>query len=229
MTSRGVTYGIYDVGGSRNNWVPYFYNTDAVIFPVNISGYDLPYKDKETSETTTVMKEALSVFDSLFNNVLELRKTSVILFFDRVNSLPRKLATSPFNEYFADFQGDPLSLKAVIEFIVGRFASLVKQSERIIAMCVADMRDDDTSMGNVAFTALRCCLKLEEAVAKSMLEFYFRGEGTRLSERVGCPDRESRIRFLNQYNKIWPCFAAHTKCYGEWRRLEKHGLMRLGS
>lgn len=179
MTWCGVTYDIYDVGGSRtvrNKWVPYFNNADAVIFPVDISGYDLPYKHKKTSETTTVMKEALSVFDSLFNNVSELRKTPLILFFNRVDLLQRKLATSPFNEYFVDFAGDPLSLKAVTEFIVGRFASLVRRSERIITMCFADVRDDDTSMGNVAFAALRCCLKLDEAVEHSTFEIYRGGE-----------------------------------------------------
>lgn len=153
-------YSIYDVGGlgtERNKWVLCFENTDAIIFLVDISAYDrFLYEDDEVN----MMQEDLTLFYFICNSRWFL-KTNMILFFNRIDSLQRKLATRPIKNYFPDFDGDILSLEAVKAYIATRFVSLDDRPEKTIQICFNDMTDD-TSLGKSAFAALERSMKLKE-------------------------------------------------------------------
>ena len=148
LIMRDVTYRIYDCNGNYHNTWWHYVNADAVIFPVDISGYDLPYY-----HTHTVMDEALVLFDSLIDAHRFHKTPSWTLFFNRVDMLERKLATSPFDQYFVHFRGDPLCVEEVKAYIVKRFVSLNLNSDQNIAVCITDSVDM-TSMGKLAFAAL---------------------------------------------------------------------------
>lgn len=159
-------YSIYDVGGcrlERQNWVHYYENVDVVIYPVDISAYDLYYDEfyyfNDERARINMMTEALQVFESICNS-RRLHDKPMILFFNRVDSLQRKLATSPFAKYFPDFDDDPMSLKAVKAYIAMRFWSLHERPE-YVQVCFTDMVND-TSLGKAAFAALQRSLKLRE-------------------------------------------------------------------
>jgi hypothetical protein len=125
---------------------------DAIIFPVDMSSYDqYPVEDDVTA--------ALELFETIcsfptFNN------TFIILFFNKVDSLRRKIARIPFDCYHSDFDADPLSLEAVKAYFTRKFLSL-NRSEKNVKVCFADMVDD-TSLGESAFAALEECMKLRK-------------------------------------------------------------------
>ncbi len=150
---------IYDVGGRRSErckWIHYFQNTEAIIFPVDISGYDLSlYENDDVNR----MDEDLTLFQSIVNSERFL-KTTMILFFNRVDLLQRKLAISPIDKYFPDFSDDTLSLEAVKAYIATKFVSLIERPEINIQVCFADMTDAE-SLGKSAFGALERCGKLK--------------------------------------------------------------------
>lgn len=154
----GFAYSIYDVGGTRSErkkWERHFENADAIIFSVDISAYNLVlYEDNETN----MMQDALELFDSICNGRWFL-STTMILFFNKVDSLQRKLATSPIDGYL-NFEGNGLSLEAVKAYIAKRFVSLDRRPKKNIQVYFTDMTDDK-SLGRLAFAALERCMKLK--------------------------------------------------------------------
>jgi guanine nucleotide-binding protein subunit alpha len=148
-------YQIFDCGGSRGQrkkWFPFFWNVDAIIFPVDMSSYDqLPVEGD--------VAEALGLFEMICSLTI-FKNTFIILFFNKVDLLRRKLARIPFDCYHSDFDADPLSLEAVKAYFTRKFLSL-NRSEKNVKVCFADMVDD-TSLGESAFAALEECMKLRK-------------------------------------------------------------------
>lgn len=166
LVAGDFAYSISDVGGcrfERQNWMHYDENVDVVIYPVDISAYDLYYDEfyhfNDGTARINMMAEALEVFESICNSS-RLRDKPMIVFFNRVDSLQHKLATSPFGEYFPDFDDDPMNFKAVKAYIAMRFWRLHERPE-YVQVCFADMVYD-TSLGKSAFAALERSLKLEK-------------------------------------------------------------------
>lgn len=109
-----------DVGGTRSErrkWVHFGYDAAVILFLVDISSYDLSLYEEESVNR---MQESLAIFDSICKS-RRLAKTSIVLFFTKIDCLETKLATSPFNEYFPEFSGDSTSLEDVKDYIRMRF------------------------------------------------------------------------------------------------------------
>lgn len=65
------------------------------------------------------MMESLVLFDSVVNSRWFLR-TSIILFFNKIDLLQQKLSRSPFSNYFPDYSGGDNPNRAV-KYILWRF------------------------------------------------------------------------------------------------------------
>ncbi|CAO2608403.1 Guanine nucleotide-binding protein G(z) subunit alpha [Lemmus lemmus] len=89
FTFKELTFKMVDVGGQRSErkkWIHCFEGVTAIIFCVELSGYDLKlYEDNQTSR----MAESLRLFDSICNNNWFIN-TSLILFLNKKDLLAEK-------------------------------------------------------------------------------------------------------------------------------------------
>lgn len=155
-----IAYRIYDVGGhkaERRKWIHCYENVEIIIFCVDISGYDSCVPEDEYVNN---MQDALHLFDDICN-LGQLDKTSVILLFTKIDLLQRKLASSPINSCFPDFDGDLTSLEEAKAYFASRFLSLNQNPEKKIEVYF-DNIVSNPSAGKLAFAVLETCLKLRK-------------------------------------------------------------------
>ncbi|PVU95071.1 hypothetical protein BB561_002048 [Smittium simulii] len=117
-----LTYRMLDVGGQRSErkkWIHCFENVTAILFLVAISEYDQVLIE---DESVNRMQEALTLFDNICNSRW-FSKTSIILFFNKIDLFRKKIPNNPLSNYFTDFEGgaDP---EAAGDYILKRFVSL---------------------------------------------------------------------------------------------------------
>ncbi|KAI8922039.1 hypothetical protein PhCBS80983_g00342 [Powellomyces hirtus] len=126
----GITFRIFDVGGQRSErkkWAPYFDDVNSIIFLAAISAYDQKcFEDNQTNR----MLESLNLFDSICNHPL-FRRTSIILFLNKVDLFHEKLKTVPIKNYFPEYEGSN-SFEEASEYFARRFISHNKSSEKKI-------------------------------------------------------------------------------------------------
>lgn len=155
-------YNLYDICSRPpecRKWRNFSADTDVVFFLVDISAYDRRYCE---GDMTSAMTEVFLHFYFVCNNGW-FAKTSIILFFTKIELLQRKLAVSPFNEYFVGFDGDPLNLEDVKSYLATKFLSIYKGPRNNIQVCFATMTCEK-SLGKTAFTALEKCMELRESI-----------------------------------------------------------------
>lgn len=114
---------MFDVGGQRSErkkWIHCFENVTSIIFCVALSEYDqvLLEESKQVSfivwplivrcdiadSTKNRMMESLVLFDSVVNSRW-FKRTSIVLFLNKVDLFRQKLPRSPLNNYFPDYSG----------------------------------------------------------------------------------------------------------------------------
>ncbi|KAJ3002930.1 guanine nucleotide-binding protein subunit alpha [Thoreauomyces humboldtii] len=126
----GVTFRIFDVGGQRSErkkWAPYFDDVNSIIFLAAISAYDQKcFEDNQTNR----MLESLNLFDSICNHPL-FRRTSIILFLNKVDLFHEKLKTVPIKNFFEEYGGSNLFEEAS-EFFARKFISLNRSQDKKI-------------------------------------------------------------------------------------------------
>jgi len=126
-----LTYRMFDVGGQRSErkkWIHCFENVTALLFLVAISGYDqCLVEDKDANQ----MQEALMLFESICNSQWFIQ-TSIILFLNKMDLFKQKLATSPVQKYFPDYNGDSKSYKQASEFFQDNFKRLNRNPSKDI-------------------------------------------------------------------------------------------------
>ncbi|KAK9764345.1 guanine nucleotide-binding protein subunit alpha [Basidiobolus ranarum] len=123
-----VIYRLLDVGGQRSErkkWIHCFEDVTAIIFMVAISEYDQSLIE---DETVNRMQEALTLFDSICNSRWFV-KTSIILFLNKTDLLKEKLAISPMDDFFPDYEGGD-DFDAACEYITERFKALNQSSRK---------------------------------------------------------------------------------------------------
>ncbi|GAB5588845.1 hypothetical protein Unana1_03745 [Umbelopsis nana] len=135
-----LTYRMFDVGGQRSErkkWIHCFEGVTAVLFTVAISGYDACLvEDKDSNQ----MHEALMLFDSICNSQW-FRRTSMILFLNKIDVFKRKILTSPVSKFFPDFAGDDTDLDATKLYFRNRFERLNKNPGKIVYSHYTDATD----------------------------------------------------------------------------------------
>ncbi|KAI9333281.1 guanine nucleotide binding protein, alpha subunit [Obelidium mucronatum] len=123
-----VQFVVYDLGGQRSErkkWVPYFDNVQAIIFLVAISSYDqVCFEDGSTNR----MVESMTLFSSICNHAA-FRKTSMLVFMNKIDLFKSKLETSPIQEFFPNFTGAN-TFENASEFFSRQFVNLNKYPEK---------------------------------------------------------------------------------------------------
>lgn len=110
------------------------------------------------------MEETFALFGSICNSRWFL-DTSIVLFFTKIDCLEGKLATSPVNNYFPDFSGDPTYLEDVKDYIEMRFLSLNQDPKNKIDVYFTTLTSD-TGLGRTAFAAIEKNVHLREEKKK---------------------------------------------------------------
>ncbi|KAI9343649.1 guanine nucleotide binding protein, alpha subunit [Obelidium mucronatum] len=125
---KDVTVKIFDVGGQRSErkkWAPYFDDVSAIIYLTAISSYDqVCYEDNSTNR----ILESLNLFSSICNHPM-FKKTSMILFMNKIDLFKIKLEASPVINYFPTYEG-PNDYDNASEYFASRFLALNKYPER---------------------------------------------------------------------------------------------------
>ncbi|KAH6897844.1 heterotrimeric G protein alpha subunit A [Coprinopsis sp. MPI-PUGE-AT-0042] len=108
-----------DVGNQRSErkkWIPCFESVTSIIFCTALSEYDQALRgDKAQSRMT----ESLVLFESVVNSRWFLR-TSVILFFTKIDVFKQKLHKVPLERYFPEYTGGTDINKAA-KYILWKF------------------------------------------------------------------------------------------------------------
>ena len=153
----GLTYRLFDVGGTRTERLKRFHVFEGVLVilhVVDISEYDqVLYENEKISR----MGESLVLFDSICK-CRWFQRSSIALFFTKIDCLEDKLATRPIKDYFSDFSGDPNCLGDVKKYIEWRFLSLNKNPQRKIDVYYTSLVSE-TNLGETAFAAIREILR----------------------------------------------------------------------
>ena len=71
----------------------------------------------------------------LFESILSLpwfRKSSIILFLNKMDLFKEKLGTKPIREYFPDYTGEETDMEAAQEFFAKKFRGLNRTADREI-------------------------------------------------------------------------------------------------
>lgn len=97
---------IYDVGGQRNErkkWIHCFDTVTAVLFVTSLTCYDQALFE---DETVNAMADSLSLFQEIVNSRW-FRRTSIILFLNKVDLFEVKVEQVPLSVCWPDYKYDP--------------------------------------------------------------------------------------------------------------------------
>eukprot|EP00123_Amoebidium_parasiticum_P007981 comp18497_c2_seq1/m.19875 comp18497_c2_seq1/g.19875 ORF comp18497_c2_seq1/g.19875 comp18497_c2_seq1/m.19875 type:complete len:355 (-) comp18497_c2_seq1:375-1439(-) len=117
-----MIFHMFDVGGQRSErrkWLLCFSEVTAILFVIAISSYDQCLRE---DSTTNRLKEALTLFESIWNNKY-LKSVSIILLQNKIDVLAEKLRRSDLSKYFSDYTGGSSYTEAT-KYIQGRFMKI---------------------------------------------------------------------------------------------------------
>ncbi len=111
---------LIDVGGQRSErrkWIHCFEDVMLILFLTAISEYDQVLAE---DEATNRMRESLMLFRTILDYNW-FKETNMIVFLNKMDVLEEKVAKSPVNAHFPDFDGPEGDAKAVIDYFGDRF------------------------------------------------------------------------------------------------------------
>ncbi|KAJ7843731.1 guanine nucleotide binding protein, alpha subunit [Mycena olivaceomarginata] len=119
---------IFDVGGHRSLWVPYFDDMNCIIFLAPISAFD--QKLEEEPEMSRLADSA-AIWTSIIANKL-LQNTNIILFLNKIDILEAKLRSGiRFADYVASYGKRPNDFDSASRYMRKQFAAILKDSSPI--------------------------------------------------------------------------------------------------
>ncbi|XP_008324493.1 guanine nucleotide-binding protein G(q) subunit alpha-like [Cynoglossus semilaevis] len=126
-----AVFRMVDVGGQRSErrkWIHCFEKVTSIIFLVALSEYDqvLIESDKENR-----MEESMALFQTIITYKW-FKKTSIILFLNKLDLLKEKIMYSHLVDYFPKYNGPKWDYKAGRKFILDMFVSLNPILKKII-------------------------------------------------------------------------------------------------
>jgi len=122
---------MFDVGGQRSErkkWVHCFEGVHCLLFVAALSGYDQCLVEDKTANQ---MQEALMLFESILS-LPWFRKSSIILFLNKMDLFKEKIVDSPIHDYFPDYSGDDADVQAGQEYFARKFKGLNRSQDREI-------------------------------------------------------------------------------------------------
>ncbi|KAJ7749351.1 heterotrimeric G protein alpha subunit, partial [Mycena olivaceomarginata] len=121
------TWKLYDLGGSRTMraaWVPFFENTDVIIFLCPVSCFD-----ERLDEDPRVgrLEDSTLLWQSICSSEL-LKKTQLILFLNKCDLLKRKLKRGiPFKKFVLSYGDRPNEVTPVVKYLRDKYKEIQKQ------------------------------------------------------------------------------------------------------
>ncbi|KAJ3264787.1 hypothetical protein HDU77_007636, partial [Chytriomyces hyalinus] len=128
FTWKDTVFHVFDVGGhrkQRKSWAPYFESVKAIIYVVAISAFDQILPSDEDNANRLV--DSLNLFGTVCNHPL-FKKTSLILFMNKIDVFKAKLRRSEISSYFPEFEGRN-TYHDGCEFFVNLFLDMTKYKE----------------------------------------------------------------------------------------------------
>ncbi|TWU77769.1 hypothetical protein ED733_008667 [Metarhizium rileyi] len=124
------TYRIFDVGGQRSErkkWIHCFEDVNCLLFLAAISGYNqCLVEDRQANQ----MNEALMLWESLVNSRW-FKKSSIILFLNKMDLFARKLPAHPVSKYgFIDYHGPSADAKLASKYFLDKFLAQNRDPNR---------------------------------------------------------------------------------------------------
>ncbi|KAH7921865.1 guanine nucleotide binding protein, alpha subunit [Leucogyrophana mollusca] len=117
---------VFDVGGQRlerKKWIHCFESVTSIIFCTALSEYDqVPLEEKNQAGISLLrnrMAESLLLFESVVNSQW-FRRTSIILFLNKMDLFESKLPKVPLERYFPEYTGGADINKAA-KYLLWRF------------------------------------------------------------------------------------------------------------
>ncbi|KAI1004537.1 Guanine nucleotide-binding protein alpha-2 subunit [Podosphaera aphanis] len=138
-----LQYRMFDVGGQRSErkkWIHCFENVNALMFLVAISGYDQYLAEDNDSNQ---MQEALMLWESIANSHW-FKKSSLILFLNKIDLFRAKVAHSPITEFgFTDFKGNTKDPQQTSKYFKNKFIALNRSPSREVYSHFTNATDTD--------------------------------------------------------------------------------------
>lgn len=125
-----IPFRFFDVGGQRSQrqkWFQCFEDVTSILFMASLSEFDqVLMEDRKTNR----LRESLDIFEVIVNNVY-FSNVSIILFLNKNDLLEEKVRQGVrISDYFPEFEGDPLNLADVQNFLVYKFESQRKDKRK---------------------------------------------------------------------------------------------------
>lgn len=126
-----LNYHMFDVGGQRSErkkWVHCFEGVHCLMFVAALSGYDQCLVEDKTANQ---MQEALILFESIMS-LTWFKRSSIILFLNKIDLFKEKLADKPVRDYFPDYTGANDDYNAAAKYFANKFRGLNRTEDREI-------------------------------------------------------------------------------------------------
>jgi GTPase SAR1 family protein len=130
-----VHFRVVDVGGQRNErkkWIHCFDDVKALLFVVNLAGYDQVMFEDPTQNR---MKESLTLFAQICNNPV-FASTPIFLCLNKKDIFEQMIQSTSLEKCFPEYKGGN-DVNVALEFIKGQFQSKVKDSRELHTYFIA--------------------------------------------------------------------------------------------
>jgi len=123
---KGVTWSMFDVGGSRSQraaWIPYFDDVDTIIFVAPIGHFD---QFLEEERTMNCLRDTFELWELIVSNKL-LAEADIILFLNKYDILKQKLQMGiKFSKFITSYK-DRNDVEAVGRYLQKKFVAVHKE------------------------------------------------------------------------------------------------------
>jgi len=127
-----IHYRVVDVAGQRGErkkWIHCFDDSKAVIFLVNLAGYNQRmFEDPEKNQ----MIDSLELFASIANNPM-FKETPLFLFFNKKDLFEEMIRTTDLSVCFPNYSGGP-SVTAALDFLTNEFHSRMNDQTKTLSV-----------------------------------------------------------------------------------------------
>ncbi|KAI6037566.1 guanine nucleotide binding protein, alpha subunit [Pisolithus marmoratus] len=129
---------MYDVGGARHAWVPYFDDATAIIFLAPLSAFD---QYLEEDGRTNRLDDSLQLFTAICSNKL-LKKSHLVLLLNKTDLLKKKLESGiKVRKYITSYGDRPNTYSDVSEYFRAHFIQVHRRNDIGRRVCMPYVYD----------------------------------------------------------------------------------------
>ncbi|KAF8802720.1 G-alpha-domain-containing protein [Phlegmacium glaucopus] len=152
MAGRTYNWKLYDVGGARSTWVPYFDDATAIIFLAPISAFD---QYLEEDPKTNRIDDSLQLFTSICSNKL-LKGAHLVLLLNKIDVLREKLnAGTQIRKYITSFGERPNNFETASDYFRSHFLQVHRRKDVSKRLLYVDVKATHSIISNVGEVIIR--------------------------------------------------------------------------